>query len=64
MLQGLNWLAIAVAGVFNWLFGWLWFGPLLGDVFRQIVPGADSEYFKREEAQFRALMEDVGLAKK
>ena len=40
MLNGLNWLAIAVAGVFNWLFGWLWFGPLFGSIFRRIVPGA------------------------
>jgi hypothetical protein len=40
MISGLNWLAILVGGVFNWLFGWLWFGPLFGGVFRQIVPGA------------------------
>jgi hypothetical protein len=40
VLKGLNWLAILVAGVFNWLFGWLWFGPLFGGIFRQIVPGA------------------------
>jgi hypothetical protein len=42
MFTGLNWLAILVGGVFNWLFGWLWFGPLLGGVFRRIVPGAGS----------------------
>lgn len=40
MFRSLNWLAILVAGVFNWLFGWLWFGPLFGGIFRTIVPGA------------------------
>ena len=42
MFKGLDALAIVVAGVFNWLLGWLWFGPLFGAIFRRIVPGAGS----------------------
>ena len=42
MFKDVSWPAVAAGGVFNWLFGGLWFGPLMGWWFQQIVPGAGS----------------------
>ena len=42
MLKDVSWVAVACGGVFNWLFGGLWFGPLMGWWFQRIVPGAGS----------------------
>lgn len=42
MFTRVNWIAVAAGGLFNWLFGGLWFGPLMGWWFQRIVPGAGS----------------------
>ena len=42
MFKDVSWPAVAAGGLSNWLFGGLWFGPLMGWWFQRIVPGAGS----------------------
>jgi hypothetical protein len=38
MFKGVNWLAVVAGGIFNWLFGGLYFDYLMAWWFRRIIP--------------------------